>query len=431
MKSAPVDQAPPPKVYAKRKRRFGGKKRPDVVMAPKKKVIVLEEIEIEGKISVDEDFDELDAHRGRIPSSKRFVKYPLLVMNNPEEPAVDLERGGKSSYVNTSTKAYVISGNVTCLNNMDQIDVEIKTIRNEEVVDSSFIDASNLKKTQQSMYFEKEVHLLPGITELEVRAIGENGYSVFETFELSYSPDSSKITEGKDHLIVMGIDEYKSWPDLENAVNDAKSVKNALVSFYGIDSSNVHTLFDSSCNRIEIDNLFRLLRHQIGENDRVVVYFAGHGYYDHDFDQGYWVTHEAGNGQPSTYLANSDITMYMKSFKSRHTLFIADACFSGTYYATSRGARTRTDRLNSEKSRWMFCSGGEEKVADDYNGSGHSPFAFYLLQYLNEPPSKEFSISDLSTTVVKNVSLNSNQVPVAKPIQNAGDEGGEWIFKKR
>jgi len=266
--SLPEKTSPPPppptESSHKRRRLFGRKKnsnkeileRRKEVEERKKKVIVLEEIKIEGEILVDEDFDEHDAHRGRIPSSKRFVKYPILVMNNPQEPSVDLERGGKSDYIRASTKAYVISGNVTCLKNMDKTDVEIKTIRNEAVVDSYFIDATYLRRTPQSMYFEKEVHLLPGITELEVRAIGENGYSVFETFELSYSPDSSIITEGKDHLIVLGIDDYESWPDLENAVNDAKSVVSSLVSFYGIDSSNVHTLFNSSCTRMEIDNLF-------------------------------------------------------------------------------------------------------------------------------------------------------------------------------
>jgi Caspase domain len=372
---------------------------------------------------------QYDLSRREIPDHLVYVDYPLLVMNSPPEPSYETSRGGNSKTVKTPSKAYRVSGNVTTSKNKEMIKVELLLIRNQEIVQSVVISSDNLKPGAGTMRFESEVRLSPGDNQLIVRAVSVDGYAAHERFTLNFKPETISKTEGKDYLILLGVDEYQHWPKLSNAVRDAKSVGQKLSDHYGMDSTSVHFLYNEKCNKSSVDSMFRSVINEAQSNDRVLVYFAGHGYYDSLFDEGYWITQEASKGDLTTYLSNSRIAKYMKTFKTSHTLFIADACFSGTYYASSRGLTTRTDRLHLEKSRWVFCSGGQEEVADNFNQSGHSPFAFYLLQYLDKPPNPVFSISDVSATVIKNVSLNSNQVPVAKPIQNAGDEGGEFVFK--
>jgi len=121
----------------------------------------------------------------------------------------------------------------------------------------------------------------------------------------------------------------------------------------------------------------------------------------------------------------------MQRLKSKHTLFIADACFSGSYYTEERGANSYIERITNLNSKWAFTSGREEAVADRLAGKENSPFAYYLIKFLNENDSDQLLISDLANMVTKAVSNNSEQVPLAAPIRNAGDEGGQFVFELR
>jgi hypothetical protein len=70
----------------------------------------------------------------------------------------------------------------------------------------------------------------------------------------------------------------------------------------------------------------------------------------------------------------------------------------------------------------------QEKVADVQYGTGHSPFANYLLKVLNENKS-DLLVGSLVEKVSTAVANNSKQIPIGKPIQGAGDEGGQFVFE--
>ena len=73
--------------------------------------------------------------------------------------------------------------------------------------------------------------------------------------------------------LVVGIDDYRHIPRLDGAVNDARDVADAL---RGI-GAEVVTLTDGAATREAILREWRRLATSVGEGDRLVVTFAGHG----------------------------------------------------------------------------------------------------------------------------------------------------------
>lgn len=370
--------------------------------------------------------------RSEIPGDKVFTVYPVLTFIDPNEPSYTegITRGGRARVNNVTSRAYVVKGTITSLQKIKELRIVVQPQR---VPERRHYVVTEFTSAPQSVFFEKQVELSPGYNSIDVTAYTDKGFAVQQKLTVMYAPSRTE-TEGQNYLLVMAVNNYQHWNKLKNPVADADSMVKILTRHYGFDSAHVIKLYNEDFTVKNVDSVFRSLITNLKTNDRLLVYYAGHGYYDDIVDEGYWIPidGEVGNYSGSTYLSNSTINKYIKSLKIKHTLFITDACFSGSYFVTdSRGAQTYTSSLDAKRSRWLFTSGRMEEVADDYNGTGHSPFAYYILKYLQHPEQEEFTISDLSVFVTRSVANNSSQTPIARPIQNAGDEGGEFVFKYR
>ena len=143
---------------------------------------------------------------------------------------------------------------------------------------------------------------------------------------------------------------------------------------------------------------------------------------------GYWFPADATRNSTLNWFRNSTLRDFIGSIESRHTLLIADACFSGAIFKT-RAAFTEIPRgiekLNKLPSRKAMTSGILQEVPDE------SVFLKYLVKNLdeNEDPflTSEFLFSSFKTAVMN----NSSNVPQFGVIQNVGDEGGDFVFVKR
>src|SRR5207244_3019787 len=116
---------------------------------------------------------------------------------------------------------------------------------------------------------------------------------------------------------------------------DALQIKNILVNRYSFTDSTTFLLLNPTRQKI-LSELYRL-RKIIGPNDNLLIFYAGHGYWDKDAKQGYWWAKDAGRDDPSTWLSNSDLREQIRSIKSALTLLISDACFSGGIFRTRSG----------------------------------------------------------------------------------------------
>lgn len=230
---------------------------------------------------------------------------------------------------------------------------------------------------------------------------------------------------GKNYIVLIGVNEYDYWNPLHNAVRDCNDLSYVLTSKYQFEEADVITLFNNQATRENILELFERLQDKVEENDNLLIYYAGHGYYDSQAGLGYWVPADARLNKVPDFIRNSAIHDYLRTIPSHHTLLIADACYAGSLFSSSRGIINE-----SNKSRWAFTSGDIEKVWDGQPGE-NSPFARYLIRYLNNNNAQSIRANDMINAVSMIVQRNTSQNPRGDALMNVGDEGGVFILYKK
>jgi hypothetical protein len=252
---------------------------------------------------------------------------------------------------------------------------------------------------------------------------------------LNISKAKPILVSGKYYALIIGIDNYKgTWPPLQNAVRDAQAIELLLKNKYKFD--HFKTLYDEQATRVNIMNALEWLVENTTENDNVLIYYSGHGEFKKELNKGFWVPVDAQTASVSAYISNSDLQTFLGGIKSKHTLLVSDACFSGDIF---RGNTVPVKMDSPEKyyaenynlkSRQAMTSGGVEPVMDG-GKDGHSVFAYYFLQVLRLNENQYMDASQLFDKLKVPVTNNSDQKPLLLPVKNAGDEGGQFIFIRK
>ena len=251
---------------------------------------------------------------------------------------------------------------------------------------------------------------------------------------LNVAKDEAMII-GNYYALIIGVDNYTgAWTALENAVKDAKAVKELLRAKYRFDK--IKTLYNAEATRESIINEMIWLVDNVKAEDNVFIYYSGHGEFHKSLNKGYWVPVDATVASVSKYISNSDIQTYLAGIKSNHTLLVSDACFSGdifrgkTMSVPFEASERYYRKVHSLKSRQALTSGGVEPVMDG-GSDGHSVFAYYMLKSLRDNDAKYYDASQLFDGLKIPVTNNSLQSLKFSPIKNAGDEGGQFVFIKK
>lgn len=246
-----------------------------------------------------------------------------------------------------------------------------------------------------------------------------NNNSYYTTFS-----DDSKPT-GKSYMLLIGVNQYKYWNRLHNAVKDCSDLSQVLTNEYQFHNTDVITLYNHEATRENILETFESLQDKVGPNDNLLIYYAGHGFYDPQSQLGYWVPVGARLNKIPDFIRNSTIHDYLRTINSKNTLLIADACYAGSLFANSRG-----EIIEGKRSRWAFTSGDIEKVWDGQPGE-NSPFARYLIRYLTNNRKSSLGADEVIKNVRQVVERNTAQTPQGSPLRHVGDEGGQFRFYRK
>lgn len=247
-----------------------------------------------------------------------------------------------------------------------------------------------------------------------------------------WQPAKTVVPRGDTYLLLIGVDKYKSWVSLNNAVKDCEDISRVLTHEYQFDPAKVIKVYNEKATRSNILKELGKLQGRLKEQDNLVIYYAGHGHYDQSSKLGYWVPvdakHRDASGQYEfpDYIPNSTIHDYLRAIKTKHTLLLADACYAGSLFTSYRGALD----MNSP-SRWAFTSGDLEKVWDGQPGQ-NSPFAAAMISILKQNRKAELRTDALVQAVTTRIHREGTQQhPRGNPLSIAGDEGGVFIFRRR
>lgn len=233
------------------------------------------------------------------------------------------------------------------------------------------------------------------------------------------------------YALIIGISNYANsnvdLPNLDQPTKDAARLADLLVKKYTFERENIQLL--NNPTRSEIINSLDNLAENVSDKDNVLIFFAGHGYWDKSKEFGYWLPSDAQPKDKSLWIANSTLKDYLGVIKSKHTLLIADACFSGSIFKTRAAEPTSTlvkfNELYKDKSRKALTSGNLTTVPDK------SIFIEFLIKKLDDNNDVFLHSRALYTRMYEPISNNTTTHPQHGVIQDVGDDGGDFIFIKK
>ncbi len=269
---------------------------------------------------------------------------------------------------------------------------------------------------------------------------GWNGREFTVPRARSTASAAATVTTGyeKSWAIVIGIDRYAHWPKLEYAANDAQAVADTLTGTFKFPSSQVIVLKDGQATRNNILAAFhdRLADGRAQKNDRVFVFFAGHGATRRlasGRDLGYIIP---ADSQPDEFATDAipmtEIQNIAESLEAKHVLFVMDACYSGLGLTRGGPSSSAYLRENARRiARQMLTAGGADQQVADSGPNGHSVFTWVLLQALSGKGDLNgdglITGTELAAYVAPAVSAVSPQTPAFGSLP--GSQGGEFVFQ--
>lgn len=197
--------------------------------------------------------------------------------------------------------------------------------------------------------------------------------SLFEAYSSSYA-------------VVIGIDNYQHFTKLSGAARDAEAMAGEL-SKRGFE---VITLLNEQATRRGILRALQVdLPKRVGPEDRVLIYFAGHGISQGEgaAAMGYLMPVEASPEAPSVDGIDMESLQRVLAtqYKAKHILYVADACYSGLALST-RGAGLSSETENYLKQivarpvKLAFAAGAAGEEAHEWRG--HGLFTYHFLEGL-------------------------------------------------
>ena len=192
-----------------------------------------------------------------------------------------------------------------------------------------------------------------------------------------------EIKRGNNYLFAIGINGYQHFPRLTNARKDIEDITKVLVDQYSFEQARVQVILDEQASRENIVDQLNALREIVQPQDRLLIYYSGHGYSDNE--RGYWIPVDAEHDHISSFVSNADILDIIKLIRARHILLISE----------------------------------------------NSPFASGIIRHLQDNETDAINIVRLADQVTQEISFNYEQLAEISPLYGAGHKGGQYIFFKK
>lgn len=245
----------------------------------------------------------------------------------------------------------------------------------------------------------------------------------------------------KSFGLVVGINDYSvagpKWKSLDYAKGDALAVAKLLKGL-GFD---VIELYDRDATRANIlDGLETNIASRIGEDDRVIFFFSGHGdtRVIGNKDYGYLIPYDGARGY-SSYIAVQELAKSSQILSlCKHQLFIIDACYGGLLGNTKDKILLEQERYptylletTSRMAKHILTAGGKDQKVTDFGPKGHSIFTGAFLAAIGEGKADSYRDGFITFIELANYLLPAASTPRQTPgfDEFNGHEQGVFVFK--
>lgn len=244
----------------------------------------------------------------------------------------------------------------------------------------------------------------------------------------------------ESYALVIGINRYQHCGPLGYAVQDAEAIAEVLKEKFGFNDGNLTLLTDEEATKEKIlKNYMRLCQEGSNADDRVIVFFAGHGHTEKNRKRevGFLVPVDGDPYDLSSLLRWDELTRNADLINAKHMFFIMDACYGGL--AITRAIRPGSMRfirdMMQRPARQVLTAGKADEVVADLGGplAGHSVFTGYLLKALNGAAcdnAGNLTAAGITAYVYQSVGADesSSQTPHFGHLQGDGDMVFNPIF---
>lgn len=184
--------------------------------------------------------------------------------------------------------------------------------------------------------------------------------------------EGTTISSYKDsYALVVGVSDYTNgWPDLPNTISDATKVKDALER----QGFQVTLVTDPTLDELKQAITDFIFNNGIFEDNRLLFYFAGHGYsmeMSYGGKLGYIVPSDAPMPQQNKAnfmkkaISMQEFDNQARQIQAKHVLYIFDSCFSGSIFALSRSMPDAISEKIKNPVRQFITAGTENEEVPD------------------------------------------------------------------
>ena len=338
--------------------------------------------------------EEIDVFKYKLQRSKSFDEDKFLI--NVDREVYDVKRVDtsysemKDSILNEMKNNYPKKNRHTSKSiGMGQSYwlLEVYAINVEVNVDKSIKLDNNIKQT-----IVEKINNIGSFT-WEIDEI------IFNSVDINRLKNNTQLTLNRDDIyddswaVIIGIDDYQNLSNLDYAVADAEAVKDMLIAKFDYPEENVTLLLNEEANKANIVNVISDVSLKAGENDRILVFFAGHGEtmdLPAGGEMGFLLPVDGNeNNLYASAIRMDDLKDFSYLSKSKHMLFLVDACYGGLAAVGTRSLeQTNTpnylEKISNIKSRQIITAGGKEEKVVEKSEWGHSAYTKNLLSGLND-----------------------------------------------
>ncbi len=202
------------------------------------------------------------------------------------------------------------------------------------------------------------------------------------------STKKAPVAIPRSYALVIGISKYKNLPEgaqLSFPNRDAEDMYTTLISTEGgqFPAENVHKLIDEKATYANVKHELEVwLPRVTQDNDRVLIYFAGHGFVSGG--KGYLATNDvdlhniAGTAYPMESLGQE----IGGKIKGKWKVLVTDACHSGAITPETDRAEVNKTLLDLQKSLFSLTASRdrEQSFEDESFGGGHGAMTYYVVK---------------------------------------------------
>jgi hypothetical protein len=252
----------------------------------------------------------------------------------------------------------------------------------------------------------------------------------FQPIEVKKNGEKIILYENSYALLV-GVSQYEHWTDLKSVPMEMKLLESSLKK-HGF---TMETSLNPTGEEIRKTIKDFIDKYGFKENNRLLIFFSGHGYTRKNGAKGYIVPADAKDplddeiGFVRTAIEMEQILAWAKRIEAKHALFVFDSCFSGTIFKTRNLPIPEDISYSTGKPVRQFITSGSagETVPEE------SYFVECFIQGIEGEADYDndgyITATELGISLRKKImEYNSGQTPQYGKIRDPELDQGDFVF---